>query len=105
MLSSMQCQELQRLSAELVTAIFQHDYILADKLATERLALLDSLLVESKAAGQPLTDELKKIAAAIMSKEKKLLVDLEQDKELLGKQIRNMKSVEKAKVIYKKNCK
>ncbi len=105
MLSSIQCQELQQLSDELVTAIFQHDYILADKLATERLTLLDLLLIESKGSGLPLTEEQKKIIVAILNKEKNLLADLEQDKKLLEKEIRNIKSAEMAKVIYNKNCK
>lgn len=105
MLSSIHCQELQRLSDELVTAIFQHNYILADKLATERLTLLDLLLIESTGSKLPLPEEQKKIVVAIMNKEKKLLAGLEQDKKLLEKKIRNIKSAEKAKIIYNKNCK
>lgn len=102
---SIHCQELEQLSAELAIAIFKHDYILADKLATERLTLLDLLLIESKVTGLPFAEEQKKIVVAILNKEKKLLADLEQDKKLLEKEIRNIKSAEKAKVIYNKNCK
>lgn len=54
-------------------------------LATERLTLLDLLLIESKGSGLPLTEEQKKIMVAILNKEKNLLAILNKIKNYLKK--------------------
>ncbi|WP_368182844.1 hypothetical protein [Aeromonas sp. R7-5] len=89
---------LSALSHQLEQAILSHDIDLAHQIVDKRLCLLKNII-----DAKNLSEEIIRVAATELEREKKLRSLVEDEKSKIQQQIKNILSAEKISNIYKAN--
>jgi len=89
---------LSALSHQLEQAILSHDIDLAHQISDKRLCLLKNII-----DAKNISEEIIRVAATELEREKKLRSLVEDEKSKIQQQIKNILSAEKISNIYKAN--